>query len=63
MKIVSHVLVNEYKGRMFNIHPSLLPKFGGKMDMDVHQEILQAQEYVTGCTLHEVDIEVDSKKS
>ena len=62
MKIVSPVLVEAYKGRIFNIHPSLLPKFGGKMDLDVHSEVINAGEYSTGCTLHEVDNEVDGGK-
>ena len=43
-----------------NIHPSLLPKFAGGIDMDVHQAVLDAKEKVTGCTLHFVDESVDS---
>ena len=42
-----------------NIHPSLLPKFAGGMDKDVHQAVLDAKEKVTGCTLHFVDESVD----
>lgn len=43
-----------------NIHPSLLPKFAGGMDMDVHQAVLDAKENVTGCTLHFVDESLDN---
>lgn len=59
MKIVSSILVDEFQGRMFNIHPSLLPKFAGGMDLDVHQQVIQAREQWTGCTLHYVSSRVD----
>ena len=60
MKIITSELIEVYKNRIFNIHPSLLPKFGGLMDMNVHEEILNSNEYLSGCTLHVVDEMVDS---
>mgnify|MGYP001589965507 CR=1 FL=1 len=59
MRIISPWLVNKYRSRIMNIHPSLLPKFAGGMDKDVHQAVLDAKEKVTGCTLHFVDESVD----
>jgi len=41
------------------VHPSLLPAFGGGMDTDVHQAILDYGVKVTGCTIHFVDENVD----
>ena len=47
-------IVPEFAGRVLNIHPSLLPKFGGKgMHGDrVHQAVLAAGETESGCTVH-----------
>ena len=59
MKIVSKVLIDEYKDRILNIHPSLLPKYNGMMDLNVHQAVLDNNEKVSGCTLHVVTEEVD----
>ena len=60
MRIVSPVLVRRFMWRLLNVHPSLLPKFGGGMDCDVHQAVLDAGEHVTGCTVHFVDTGVDT---
>jgi len=51
-----------YQGRIINVHPSLLPKFGGKgmYGMRVHEKILEAGETVSGCTVHLVNDEYDS---
>jgi len=62
MKITTPYFVNEFKGRIWNIHPSLLPKYAGGMDLDVYGEVLKNNEKETGCTLHEVSEEVDSGK-
>ena len=43
-----------------NIHPSLLPKYAGGMDKDVHAEVLKNREKVTGATLHFVDEGADT---
>tara|TARA_Y100000310_G_scaffold22950_1_gene21988 strand:- start:5558 stop:6151 length:594 start_codon:yes stop_codon:yes gene_type:complete len=62
MKIISPDFVKEFKGRIWNIHPSLLPKYAGGMNLDVHEEVLKNNEKETGCTLHEVSEEVDKGK-
>lgn len=57
MRLVTSVLVDAYRGRMVNIHPSLLPSFRGIRAVE------QALEYgvqLTGCSVHFVDLEVDS---
>ncbi len=53
-----------YRGRIVNIHPALLPKFGGKgMHGDhVHAAVLAAGETETGCTVHLVDDTYDTGK-
>ena len=43
MRIMSKVIVEPYRNRIMNIHPSLLPKYPG-MDLDVHQEVLKNKE-------------------
>ncbi len=52
---------DDFHRRVLNIHPSLLPKFGGKgmYGHHVHEAVLQAGETETGCTVHFVDDEYD----
>jgi len=54
-------LVEAYSGRMINLHPALLPKFGGKgmYGMHVHEAVKAAGEKETGMTVHYVSQEVD----
>lgn len=59
MRILSNWFVNKYKNKIMNIHPSLLPRYSGGMDLDVHAEIIKNKEKVTGATLHFVDESVD----
>lgn len=51
----------DFRGRVLNIHPSLLPKFGGKgmFGHHVHEAVLNAGEAESGCTVHFVDDEYD----
>jgi phosphoribosylglycinamide formyltransferase 1 len=60
MKILSRQFVNEWRGKIINVHPSLLPAFAGGMDQDVHQAVINAGVKVSGCTVHVVTEEVDS---
>ncbi|TAN34260.1 phosphoribosylglycinamide formyltransferase [Patescibacteria group bacterium] len=60
MRILSPTFVRKYKGRILNVHPSLLPDFAGGMDMDVHAEVIKAGVKETGCTIHLVDEGVDT---
>ena len=59
MRIISPYFCREYAGRIWNIHPSLLPKYAGGMDADVHGQVLKNNEKETGCTLHVVSEKVD----
>lgn len=57
MRIISPYLINKWRGRMINIHPSLLPSFPG---LHTHQRALDAGALFTGCTVHYVEEEVDA---
>ena len=59
MRILSSKFCNEWKGRILNVHPSLLPKHAGGMDINVHEEVLKNGEKETGCTIHFVTNTVD----
>jgi phosphoribosylglycinamide formyltransferase 1 len=59
MRIVSASFVEEWKGRLLNVHPSLLPAFGGLMNQKVHEAVLASGVSETGCTIHQVTEEVD----
>jgi phosphoribosylglycinamide formyltransferase-1 len=62
MKKVGPVLLKAYRNRIINIHPSLLPEFGGKgmYGTRVHAAVLAAGEPITGATVHLVDNDYDS---
>ena len=62
LSIIDEEFVNKWKGRIINIHPSLLPKFGGPgmYGIKVHEAVLKAGETESGCTVHYVDTGVDS---
>lgn len=62
LKILDESLVENYRGRIINIHPSLLPKFGGMgyYGIRVHEAVLAAGEKESGATVHYVDIGVDT---
>lgn len=62
LSILSEPLVPAYAGRILNLHPSLLPKFGGAgMFGDrVHRAVLEAKETQSGCTVHWVDAGTDT---
>lgn len=54
-------LINSYQGKMVNIHPALLPKFGGKgmYGMHVHEAVIEAGEKESGFTIHYVTRDYD----
>ncbi len=56
MRILTPALVQHYRGRMINIHPSLLPEFPG---LNTHQRVLDAGRKETGATIHFVTEETD----
>lgn len=59
MRIVSAWFVKKWQGKMINVHPSLLPKYKGLMNLAVHQAVLDNDERETGCSVHLVEEEVD----
>lgn len=59
MKILGSAVTEKFKGKILNIHPSLLPKFAGGMNKSVHQAVLDAGEKETGMTIHYVNEVVD----
>ena len=59
MKILSKRIINKYKGRILNIHPSLLPKYKG---LNTHERVIKNKEKYTGCTVHIVNSKLDAGK-
>ena len=59
MRILSKSFCQQWKGKILNVHPSLLPKYAGGMDTNVHKEVLKNKEKETGCTIHFVTDEID----
>ena len=59
MRILSSSFINKFANKIINVHPSLLPKFAGGMDGDVHAQVIAANESQSGCTVHLVAEEVD----
>lgn len=57
LKLIASKTVQQWKGRMLNIHPALLPSFGGKgmYGIHVHEAVLERGVKVTGVTVHVVD--------
>jgi phosphoribosylglycinamide formyltransferase-1 len=57
MRLLSPEFIARWRGRIVNIHPSLLPKYPG---LDPHGKALAAGDKMTGCTVHVVTEQVDS---
>ena len=57
MKIISNSLIKHYRGKIINIHPSLLPKFKG---LNTFSRMLRNKEKRAGCTVHYVNEKLDS---
>src|SRR5690606_39449077 len=64
MMLVPNKLVNAFNGRIVNIHPALLPKFGGKgmYGSYVHEAVVAAGETESGITIHYVNEQYDEGK-
>ena len=59
MKILSKSFIKNFKGKILNIHPSLLPKFKG---LNTHKRAIKNKEKYSGCTVHFVNSKLDSGK-
>lgn len=60
MRILSAEFCRKWQDRILNVHPSLLPKYAGGVDTNVHEEVLRNGDMETGCTIHFVTEEVDA---
>ncbi len=59
MKILSKNFIENFEGKIINIHPSLLPKYKG---LNTHKRVLDKHEKYSGCTIHYVNSNLDSGK-
>ena len=59
MRILSQEFCHRWQDKILNVHPSLLPKYAGGIDTNVHEEVLSNGDIETGCTIHFVTEDVD----
>lgn len=61
LKIITWPFLKAFKDRILNIHPSLLPDFGGRgmYGMKVHEAVIKSKSLKSGCTVHLVTEEID----
>ena len=59
MKILSKNFIKRFKGKIINIHPSLLPKYKG---LHAHKRVINNNENISGCSVHYVTAKLDSGK-
>lgn len=64
MRILTSYFIGEFRGRIINVHPSLIPKYCGKdfYGKNVHEAVLKTSEKETGMTIHFVEEGVDTGK-
>ena len=64
LSVLQGKIIQEYKNKIINLHPALLPKFGGvgMWGHNVHEAVLAAKEKESGCTVHLVDGGCDTGK-
>ena len=62
LSILSENFINKWNRKIINIHPSLLPKYGGKgmYGIKVHEAVIANKEKESGCTIHFVDNGIDT---
>ena len=60
MKILSKSFINNFYGKIVNIHPSLLPKYKG---LNTHERVIENKEKISGCTVHYVNSKLDGGKT
>ena len=59
MKILSKTFIKNFRGKILNIHPSLLPKYKG---LNTHEKAIKNKDKYSGCTVHFVNSKLDSGK-
>ncbi len=62
LKAVPEDIVEAFRGKILNVHPALLPKFGGKgfYGHHVHEAVIKSAQTVSGATVHRVDEGIDT---
>lgn len=62
LSILDKKIINKYEKKIINIHPSLLPKYGGRgmYGINVHKAVFENNEKESGCTVHYVDENIDT---
>ena len=60
MRILSAEFCQAWEGQILNVHPSLLPKYSGGVDINIHEEVISNGDKESGCTIHLVTEELDS---
>ena len=60
MRILSKSFCKKCNNKILNVHPSLLPKYAGGINNNVHRDVLKNKDSETGCTIHYVTANVDS---
>ena len=60
MRILSTRFCADWSDKVLNVHPSLLPKYAGGMDTNVHEQVIENNDKETGCTIHFVTDELDA---
>ena len=59
MKVLSKNFIKNFRGKILNIHPSLLPKYKG---LNTHERAIKNKDKISGCTAHFVNSKIDSGK-
>ena len=59
MRVLSKEFVDKFRGKIINIHPSLLPKYKG---LNTHEKAIKNKDIYSGCTVHFVNSKLDSGK-
>ena len=59
MRILSSTFCNRWRHKIINVHPSLLPKYSGGKDMNIHEQVIENGVKESGCTIHFVTEELD----
>ena len=60
MRLISPWMINKWKNKIINLHPSLLPAFAGMMDLGVHQAVLDRGCKITGASIMFIDEGADT---